>query len=125
MVDVSQLIAIFNSLFNWLKRAADDRARHDQAFSDALLRVYVACSETKSYLRGLKLRKHRDLEREGLLSRLWNEAAVALRGIDRELADQCLLQGSLLADALSWTEAQVDAARESLDKLFQRARALL
>lgn len=125
MVEVNQLIAIFNSLFNWLKAAADKRGQMDVDFKKALLAVYIASNETKSYISGLKLRKKPDRTREATLSRLWSEAAVELRQIDKKLADKCLLQGDYLAQATSWSDEEVDRARHSINDLFNHARKLL
>ena len=125
MLSFSQVIQLFNSLFDWLKLAAGEKGRLDAETRAALLKVYVASNETKAYVTGLKLRKHADREREARLARLWTEAAVALRHLDRDLADKCLLQGDALAGSMNWSHAQIDDARNHINEVFQHARKLL
>jgi len=125
VVELNQLISLFNAIVRMLKAAAEHHGRRDAAYKRALLAVYAASGETKSYVTGLKQRKHPDREREAKLVRLWNEAAVELRGIDHELADKCLLHADFLAGATQWSDPDIDRARESLRELFEQARRLL
>lgn len=125
MIEVNQLISLFDSIVHLLQAAADRYSRSSATYKRALLAVYVASSETKSYVMGLKQRKSPDREREAKLSRLWSEAAVELRHIDRDLADKCLLHSDFLAEAMQWSDSEIDQARNSIKDVFEQARELL
>lgn len=125
MFDFSQLIAAYNALANGIKTLADLRLKKGERHRAALLSVYIAANESKSYIAGLKLRKSPDQTREAQIARLWSEAALNMRPIDRNLADKCLLFSSTIAEATAWTTSEIDQARTSVSAIFEQARKLL
>ena len=125
MIDVGNLIQLFNNVIGWLKSARDEQAQEEEHYRHALLSVYLAANETKAYLAMMKRRKYPDRERERNLSRLWSEAAVELRKVDPDLARRCLLTGDYWADPTAWSEQALGEARITLKELYERARELL
>lgn len=125
MIEVGQLISVFDHLINWLKTAGEGRRQNREEYKKALLIIYMAANETKSYIASLKRRKNPDLERERKLSQLWREASVELREIDRDFAQRCLLKSDYWADPTSWSNEDIDNARISINEVFNRAKELL
>jgi hypothetical protein len=125
MLEFSQVIAVYNAIANGVKALADYRSKNSEKYKSALLLVYTAANESKSYITGLKNRKSPDQEREAKIARLWTEAAVNLRTIDRDLAEKCLVFGDSVAESTEWSREQVDEARKSVTAIFEQARGLL
>lgn len=125
MFDFSQLIAAYNALAQGIKALADLRLKRGERYRAALLSVYIAANESKSYIAGLKLRKSPDQTREAQIARLWSEAALNMRPIDRDLADKCLLFSGSIAEATTWSNTEIDQARASITSIFEQARKLL
>jgi hypothetical protein len=125
MIEFSQILQAYNAIADGIKALAGTRRRKSAHYEAALLRVYTAANESRSYIAGLKNRKQPDAARETMIARLWSEAAVNLRKIDRKLADQCLVFGSSISESTRWSNAEVDAARKSVTEIFEQARKLL
>lgn len=125
MIDATGIAGVLGALSEWLKTLSTRRARARDQHKHALLSVYTACSESKSYMNGLKLRKSADTEREARLARLWSEAAVELRRIDKDLAAKCLLLSDAVTESTSWDSREIDRVRDAVRETFERARRLL
>lgn len=114
-----------NVIAEGIKALAASRRRKTKDYEAALLRVYTAANESRSYIAGLKNRKHPDQERETRIARLWSEAAVSLRKIERGLADQCLVVGGAISESTHWSAKEIDNARRAVTEIFEQARRLL
>lgn len=125
MIDASGIAGLLGAINDWLKTLSGRRARSHERHKHALLSVYTACSESKSYMNGLKLRKSADTEREARLARLWSEAAVELRRIDKDLAAKCLLLSDAVTGSTSWNNEEIDRVRDAVRESFEQARRLL
>jgi hypothetical protein len=99
---------------------------NQEALTDqALAAECSAASETKTYLSGLQRGNQRDLEKEGVLSRLWSLAAIPLRHFNNELARRCELKGAYWRNPQDWTVADINAARIGLTQVEKEAKYLL
>lgn len=125
MIEFTQILQAYNAIVDGIRALAGTRRRKSAAYEAALLRVYTAANESRSYIAGLKNRKQADAARETMIARLWSEAAVSLRKIDRKLADQCLVFGNTISESTRWSNAQVDAARKLVTEIFEQSRRLL
>lgn len=125
MIELNQLVAVFQHIITWLKLATDEKKRSNEDYKKALLSVYFAANETKTYMATVKRRKKPDARREAELSRMWTQAAVEIRELDAELAKKCLLRGDYWADPTAWTQDELDQAKISLKEIFDRSRELL
>jgi hypothetical protein len=131
------IIGLLGPLKDWLKLNSDVRNTRRQEEREALLALYTALNETRLYVNSqdatrLSRRSSsgsppnpRSPEREEQLCRLWMEASVRLRHLNRDLAARCLIKSDYWAEPDSWADADVRAARIELDRVFKEARALL
>lgn len=125
MIEINQLVSVFQHVITWLKLASDEKQRHSEDYKKALLSVYFAANETKIYVATVKRRHKPDTRREAELSRLWTQAAVEIRELGPVLAQKCLLRGDYWADPTAWTEQELEQAKISLKEIFERSRGLL
>lgn len=125
MIELTQLVSVFQHIISWLKLANDEKQKDREDYKKALLSVYLAANETKLYVATLKRRKKADIKRQAELSRLWTQAAVEIRELDAALAQKCLLRGDYWADPTEWTQEELESARISLKEIFERSRELL
>jgi hypothetical protein len=91
----------------------------------ALVAIYTASNETRSYLASLQKGKTRNFEKEGDLSRLWAIASIPLRHFDEDLARRCELKGEYWRNPDEWTVTDISNARIGLDKVFRESKTLL
>lgn len=52
----------------------------------------------------LDLGKRRRRKRELTIAKLWHDASVPLRHVDKDLADRCFLKGSYWLEPDTWTK---------------------
>lgn len=125
MISASELFNVFGTVLDWLKTATNYRQTRDDRCDAALLAVYAAACETKSYVATLKTRRRQDQDRERQLSELWYKAAVKIRRINPDLARRCLLKSDYWADPTEWSEDKINEARISLRSIIDETRKLL
>jgi len=91
----------------------------------ALLALYAALAETRSYLSDLQAGKPRDKERQFAIARLWNTASVPLREIDKDLSERCFLKGGYWMEPEVWDQKQIEAKGITIESVFEATRLLL
>jgi hypothetical protein len=67
----------------------------------------------------------RDIQREEAPARLWTEASVELRDVDRDLAERCFFKAQYWTDRDGWTEDAVHRTNIALEWLKRDAHDLL
>ena len=125
MVEVSIALMIFDRCLNVIGLIRDGKVKKNTQIDKALLALYAALSETKAYVAYIAEGKPYDRQREHKLAKLWHEATVPLRHIDKDLANRCFLKGSYWMEPDSWTEAGIEENRIALDQVFESTRDLL
>ena len=125
MDEVSVAFIIFDKCLNAIGLIRDGKVKKNTQTDKALLSLYAALSETKAYVAYIAEGKPCDRQREYKLAKLWHEATVPLRHIDKDLADRCFLKGSYWMEPESWTEAGIKENRIALDQVFESTRDLL
>ena len=131
------ILALLGPLKDWLTLGGTERrARHAEE-REALLSLYTALNESRLYIASQDPSRFshrspdagganpRSAEREEQLSRLWIDASVKLRHINRDLAERCLIKSDYWAHPEAWDDTDVKKARIELDRVFREARALL
>lgn len=100
--------------------------RHRSDREDAALELlFQAINETKIYLARLQQGRARSRKREEALSRQWSAAAVAVRRIDPQLANRCLMKSDHWLWPDRWSKRQVKQARIGIDEIHATAKGLL
>jgi hypothetical protein len=117
--------AIFDRFLAALGLIRENRKYRTERVDKALYALYAALSETKSYLSLLDSGKKRNREKEWAIAKLWHNASVPLRNIDRDLANRCFIKGSFWLEPDTWTTLMIREKRIGLDQVFESTRDLL
>ena len=59
------------------------------------------------------------------ISKLWTEAALKLRSVNRDLAQRCALKGDYWTNPEDWSVRRIKKARIDIDRIFREAQELL
>ncbi|MFZ1701242.1 MAG: hypothetical protein WBO10_14865 [Pyrinomonadaceae bacterium] len=125
-IDAGILITLFSQIREWLNRADTKSTKRQAEVKSALKSIYLAAFETKSYLAAIHERnEQQNVEIEKSLSRLWADAAVELRTIDKDLSDRCLVKGRYWSNPSEWSREEIDESRINVNEVFEDARGLL
>ncbi|MCZ6877225.1 MAG: hypothetical protein O7G29_03690 [Acidobacteria bacterium] len=119
------LVALLPLLGGLFKDTAKRRRLQDERGQAAVEAALRAVNETKLYLLELARSEHRDLDREGDLSRYWTDTAARLHGIDDDLAQRCRLKGEYWTDPDQWDEQRLKETRILLTQVATDADTLL
>jgi len=135
MLELQAIIGIANSLHGWFGTLSGQQRERREDEKAALRSLYAALNETRIYIGRLsrpsvsRIRRSQDVERneeiEARISRLWTEASVSLRDLDRDLAERCLLKGDYWANPEAWSEQDIARARIGVNRVFKDAQKLL
>ena len=115
---MSNAIRGLTSILTWLRTGLQQR---DENLTNALNALYVATNETRLYLHD---REEADRSREAELSRLWGAAGIALRNVDRSLADRCFSKASAWVEPEKWDDARIVKADIEIDSMYQELRRI-
>jgi len=124
IITVGDLLGLKEVVLNLIEIFFQRRDRLDERHRVAQDKLYLALNETRMYLADFRKGKV-DREQEKVISRLWREAAVALRVVDQGLADRCLIKMDYWADKDRWSEEDIKKAKIGFDQVFRRARQVL
>ena len=117
--------AIFDRCLAALGLIRERRKYRNERIDQALYALYTALNETKAYIQHLDSGKRRNRKREWAIAKLWHDASVPLRDIDRDLAERCFMKGSYWLEPDTWTEVMVKNKRIKLDQVMKSTRNLL
>ena len=135
MYELQAIIGIADSLRAWFEALRGQHRAKREDEKAALRALYTALNETRIYLGIISRpsfsriegsqRAERNEETEARISRLWTEASVSLRDVDRDLAERCLLKGDYWANPEAWSKRDISRARIGLNRVFRDAQKLL
>lgn len=125
MIESTAAFTLFDKTLSVLGLIRDRKKQRTEKTDQALLALYAALAETRSYLSDLKAGKPRDQERQFAIARLWNTASVPLRQIDKGLSERCFLKGGYWMEPEAWDQKQVVAKGIAIDSVFEATRQLL
>jgi hypothetical protein len=117
--------AIFDRCLAALGLIRERRKYRNERIDQALYALYTALNETKAYIQHLDSGKRRDRKREFAIAKLWHDASIPLRHIDRNLAERCFMKGSYWLEPYTWTDLIVKKKRIKLDEVLKSTRDLL
>ena len=125
MIEPTTAFTLFDKTLSVLGLIRDQKKQRTEQIDQALLALYAALAETRSYLSDLKDGKRRDKKREFAIARLWNTASVPLRQIDKDLAERCFLKGGYWMEPEAWDQKKIEAKGITIDSVFEATRQLL
>jgi hypothetical protein len=117
--------AVFDRVLGALGLIRDGKKTRTERTDQALYALYTALNETKAYVEKLNAGKKRDRKTEWAIAKLWHDATVPLRDIDRELANRCFIKGEYWMDPETWTEMKIEEKQIKLDQVMESTRKLL
>ena len=125
MLPPEATFAIFDRLLAALGLIRESRKQRTERIDESLYALYTALNETKAYLSLLDSGKKRNRKKEWAIAKLWYDASVPLRKIDRDLAERCFIKGSYWLEPDTWTGLMVKKKRIGLDQVLKSTRNLL
>lgn len=125
MLDSTAAIGMFDKTLSVIGLIRDGKRRKDERTDQALFALYTALVETRAYVDELKKTKRRNRRKEYALAKLWSDASVPLRHIDRDLAYRCFLKGSYWLERDTWSQARIKRSGIELRTVFEATRELL
>jgi len=117
--------AIFDRFLAALGLIRDSRKHRNERTDQALYALYAALNETKAYIDLLNSGKKRNRKMEWAIAKLWHDASVPLRNIDRDLAERCFIKGSYWLEPDTWTDLMIKKKRIKLEQVLKSTRNLL
>ena len=125
LTDPALAFTLFDKALGVLGLVRDRKKERTERTDQALLALYAALAETRSYLQYLDDGKPRVLEREFAIASLWHTASVPLRDIDAELARRCFDKGSYWMEPGAWDASRIKAKGIAVEQMFDATRQLL
>lgn len=125
MIETTVAFTLFDKILAGLGLIREGRKQRTEQIEHALLALYVALAETKSYIEGRENGKRRNRKREYELARLWHSASIPLRVIDKDFAHRCFLKGSYWMEPDTWDRNRIDETGIAIDAVFDATRQLL
>jgi hypothetical protein len=117
--------AIFDRVLGALGLIRDEKKRRTDRIDQALYALYAALNETKAYVEKLNSGKRRNRKTEWAIAKLWHDATVPLRDVDRELAEKCFIKGMYWMEPETWTEMKIEEKQIKLDQVMESTRKLI
>jgi len=123
--ELATAIAIFDRLLAAIGLLRAKKKERGERTDQALYALYAALNETKAYISYLESGKKPNRKRELAIAKLWQDASVPLRQVDRDLARRCFDKGSYWYEPDAWTELMINRKRIGLDQIIKSTRDLL
>jgi hypothetical protein len=125
MLDPAVAFTLFDKMLAGLGLLREGKKQRTEKIEQALLALYAAIAETKSYIQVQHSGALRSREREFEIAKLWHKASVPLRTIDPEFAGRCFLKGGYWMEPEAWDQTRIAGQGISIDAVFEATRALL
>ena len=116
---------LFDKTLAVLGLIRDQKRQRTERTDQALLALYAALAETRSYMSELKQGTAQDTARQFAIAQLWYRASVPLRRIDKDLAERCFLKGGYWMEPNVWEQSQLETKRITIDSVFEATQQLL
>jgi len=107
-----------------LEHVREERHYQEQKKEAALRAIHAALVETLLYVEK-ESKKETDRQTEEKLSHLWTDAGLAVRHLDRDLANRLLLKGRYWIEAEKWSRKYVLRNRIALKQVEVDIKKLL
>ncbi len=117
--------AIFDRLLAAIGLIRENQKLKGERIDKALYALYAALNETKDYVYSLNRGIQRNREREYAIAKLWSDASVPLRTIDRDLAERCFIKSGYWLEPDTWSELMIKKKRIGLNQVLKSTRDLL
>jgi hypothetical protein len=125
MIEPVSAFTLFDKALSALGLIRDRKKERSAKIDGALLALYAALAETRSYISEQENGKPRNQERENAIARLWSTASVPLREIDPGLAERCFEKGGYWMEPGAWDQKRIHAKGIAIESMFEATRQLL
>ena len=125
MIEPVCAFTLFDKALSVLGLIRDSKKERSAKIEQALLALYAALAETRSYISEQENGKPRNQEREYAIARLWSTASVPLREIDPKLAERCFEKGGYWMEPDAWDQKRIHAKGIAIESMFEATRQLL
>ena len=123
--EIMTAIAMFDRLLAAIGLLRAKQKERSERTDKALYALYAALNETKAYMSYLESGNKRTRKRELAIARLWHDASVPLRTVDRDLARRCFDKGSYWLEPDAWSELMINRKQIGLNQVIESMRDLL
>lgn len=125
MIESAVAFSLFDKILATIGLIREGKKQRTQKVDIALNLLYTALNETSGYIAYRKDGKRRDKKKERALARLWHNASIPLRSLDKEFADRCFLKGSYWMEPDAWDKRRIEQTGIAIDRVFSETRSLL
>ncbi len=121
-MEAATVLTIFDKILNIIGLVKSGKLERDEKIDKALEEIHKALIQTQSYLHR---EGARDTDIEYRLSKLWYQASVPLRHVDRELANICNLKGGYWSSPDAWDDLSTGEYDIAITNVETKIRELL
>ena len=125
VAEVGASISVLDRVLAVIGLIRENRKQKIERTDNALYALYTALNETNEYVEQLNLGKKRNRKTEYAIAKLWHNASIPLRTIDRDLAERCFIKGGYWLEPDTWSDLQIGKKRIKLSQVFKSTRKLL
>jgi hypothetical protein len=118
-------ITVFDRILTAVGLLRAKKKERSERTDQALYALYTALNETEAYMSYLESGNKSDRKRELFIARLWSDASVPLRQVDRDLAERCFIKSRYWSKPSTWTELMINRKRIGLNQVIESIRDLL
>ena len=123
-MEMTTAIAFFDNLLEVFGFVKAGQLKRDEQVDSALRLTHRALVETQAYVR-INNAQSRNQDKEYELARLWYEASIPMRHVDKHLAATCSLKGGYWSNPEEWGDVRSGKADISLANVEKLTYELL
>lgn len=121
-MEAATVLTIFDKILNIIGLVKSGKLRRDDKIDSALKQIHEALVQTQLYLRKNSMR---DADKEFQLSKLWYQASIPLRHVDKGLANICNLKGGYWSNPDAWDDLETGEYDIAISNVETKVRELL
>lgn len=125
MLETATAFTLFDKLLAALGLLREGQKTRSAKTDAALAALYNALNKTKPYLEVRANGGARDRAEEFEIARVWHDASIPLREIDRELAKRCFIKGGYWHEPDAWDDATINQKGIAFTQVMASTKALL
>jgi hypothetical protein len=123
--EIMTVITVFDRILAAVGLLRAKKKERSERTDQALYALYTALNETEAYMSYLESGNEPDRKRELFIAKLWIDASVPLRQVDRDLAERCFIKSRYWSKRGTWTALMINRKRIDLNQVIESIRDLL